>query len=174
MATATDSFGGSGALTTGWTIDRAGLSQASGVLVSTSTYGLAKRSDISPGPEQYVQGKWVNSSAAIFNGKQFLMLRYQDTDNHVYVDFDDGRHAIDVYFRIGGANGSIIYSIANATDFLAGDTIKVTISSAHLITIYLNGTSIGSYDASATISTLTTGSVGIGMSGATTDQGAWD
>ncbi len=56
---------------------------------------------------------------------------------------------------------------------VAGDTIRMNISSVHVITLYRNGTSFGSYDDVAGVSTLTTGGVGLGLSGTTSDSGVW-
>lgn len=156
-----------------WTEDRAGLTQTANTLVSTgSSFGLIRYNAATFTQGQYVEASFAISSADVFNGQQLLYLRSTDIDNYIQINFDDGRHDPIIRSRIAGTE-AVLATITLGGNFLLGDIAKVSISTAGLITLYRNGVSFGTYDASLINATLTGNTFDIGMTGTTTDQGAW-
>ena len=155
-----------------WTEVRAGLAQSANTVVSTSAFGLIRYNAATFTQAHYVEASFAISSADVYNGQQMLYLRFTDTDNYIQVDFDDGRHSTLISSRVGGTD-TLIATITLSGDFVLNDIAKASIDAAGLITVYRNGTSYGTYDASALNATITGNTFGIGMRGATTDMGAW-
>ncbi|MEO6097400.1 MAG: polysaccharide lyase [Fibrobacteria bacterium] len=169
---AQDDFAGSGATSSAWTVLRSGLSRSNGMLVSQSSFGVLRRNDIAVGAAQYSQGVWGVASSNIFNGQSHLFVRMADVDNYYWANLDDGRHNVTISRRVGGNNYTLFSTYVPAA-FAKGDTIKLSIDNAFLLTVSRNGVPFGSFNDAAS-GRLASGGVGIGLSGLSTYQAAWD
>jgi hypothetical protein len=57
-----------------------------------SQVGQSALSSVSPGADQISRGTWGTDADNIYNGKQYLPVRFQDDGNYYAADLDDGRH----------------------------------------------------------------------------------
>jgi hypothetical protein len=169
---AQDDFAGTGATSSAWTVLRSGLSRSNGMLVSQSSLGVLRRNDISVGAAQYSQAVWGVPSANIYNGQSHLFVRVADVNNYYWANLDDGRHSVTITRRSGGVNSTLFSTYVPAA-FAKGDTIKLSIDNAFLLTVSRNGVPFGTYNDAAS-GRLASGGVGIGLSGLSTYQNAWD
>lgn len=169
---AQDDFAGTGTTSSAWTVLRSGLSRSNGMLVSQSSFGVLRRNDISVGAAQYSEGVWGVASSNIYNGQSHLFVRMADVDNYYWANLDDGRHNVTIFRRVAGTNYTLFSTYVPAA-FAKGDTIKFSIDNAFLLTVSRNGVPFGSYNDAAS-GRLASGGVGIGLSGLSTYQGAWD
>ncbi len=150
MATASDDFAGTGATSADWDVLYAGLERYFGNLISTTSFGLIERNDITPGPAQISSIIWGTPSGDIYNGRTYIGVRSGSSGGRrYYADVNDGRHGVQFYRVYDDDPVALGSEVDLPADIAEDDEVSVEIDADFLLTFRVNGVSIATYDDAA-------------------------